>query len=201
MKSITLLSLATFLAACDSDVTVFGGGGQGEGNGPSTGGAPPSAGGQSSNGGSSTSDGGASTSDGGASAQGGGTVVVDGGGPSMGGAPPSTTINCGMTSCDAATQQCCGTQGGASCIDIGDDCPGVVLSCSSAANCTGDDVCCLSGSGPGDAEAVCAPQCKGGGGPGGGSIQLCQDSAECPPNIDCVEIFGGFFACDPGFGP
>jgi len=176
MKSIGALSFTVLLVACDGDVTVFGGGGQGEGNGPSTGGAPPNIGGQSSNGGDSVN-GGASTSDGGASAVGGGTVIVDGGGPSTGGAPPGNTINCGMTMCDAATQQCCGTQGGASCIDTGSDCPGVVLNCSSAANCSGGDVCCLTGSGPQDAEASCAPTCEGGG-PGGG-LQLCADSAEC----------------------
>jgi hypothetical protein len=197
MKNLSALCFSMLLVACDSDVTVFGGGGQGEGGTPPTGGgSPPSSGGQSSNGGASasggasTSDGGAPTTDGGASGQGGSMGVL------MGGAPPSDTIDCGMTTCDAATEQCCGTMGGASCITTGDPCQGVTLNCSSSANCTNGDVCCVSG-GPGSAEASCAPACEDPPGPVG-PIQLCADSAECPPGIDCVEI-SGFTVCDPGF--
>jgi len=198
MKSITSLVSLSFclLAACDGEVNVFaGGGGQGTGNAPPTGGSPPAAGGASSDGGGS--------SDGGASAQGGASVFggfsAQGGSSSQGGAPPSDVIDCGEMACDAATQVCCGTQGGVSCIDIGDPCQGVTLSCTSAANCEGTQICCLTG-GMGSASSECADECEGGGGPGGG-LQLCATSAECPPDIECVDVFGGFTACDPGFGP
>ena len=197
MKSAATVLAVAILTACGGDVTVNPDGGGGDGSG-----AAPTNGGASSDGGSvANSVGGGNVSTGGASAQGGSSSTANGGSSAQGGAGTGggtgEVINCGMISCDAATEQCCGTQQGTSCIATGDPCQGITLDCSSAANCDNGQICCLTG-GMGMASAQCADMC-GGGGPGGG-LQLCAENAECPPGIDCVEVFGGFTACDPGFG-
>jgi hypothetical protein len=121
-----------------------------------------------------------------------------------GGQPPQTdasatdasspnTLACGAATCTLPGEECCITQAGASCIAKGATCQGGTLSCTSKANCTGNNVCC-GRFGGGGGSATCAPSC-GGGGPGGGAIQLCATSAECTGGTRCMDSFGGLRIC------
>jgi hypothetical protein len=118
----------------------------------------------------------------------------DAGGPTSvdAGGPVTTTISCGNTTCDGATQECCvglmGGGGGATCVSQG-SCAGISLACTSAANCASGDVCCISLGGGG---ASCATSCSGG---MGGNYQLCSTDAECPAGDTCQTTPFGVSIC------
>ena len=150
------------------------------------------------------------------------------GGPTTGPTPPKSTapIACGGASCDGATQECCITVGGgpggggstssaggpptdptsATCTPKGKCGGDIALSCSSAASCTGGQVCCanLNADAP---TAKCQPACGAGGGTGGGgggqggTAQLCASDKECPKGRTCQDSQAGFKFCRrPGGG-
>jgi len=143
------------------------------------------------------SDGGGPT-DGGLPTDGGVVVVdaspVDAGGPTDGGG--AGTIDCGMMTCNAATEQCClggGPGGGtATCIAIGDTCMGVASDCDGPEDCGAGQVCCASRDSSGGFGARCADSC-GGGGTIGGGFELCHDAMDCSDRADmcCPLAFGG----------
>ncbi len=115
--------------------------------------------------------------------------------PRDGSVPPSPSvdgsvavISCGTASCNAASQECCVTQGGAACIAKGDDCQGGTLSCSGKASCAGASVCCAQFNGS-TGGASCQPSCAP------GTIQLCGTNAECTAPATCQAVFGGFKTC------
>jgi hypothetical protein len=175
--------------------------GSGEGSGGSgDGGATPGVGGGAGVGGESP------TGGGGLGPGSGGFGPGSGGfGPGSGGAGGTTgsgepPIACGQAECDPATEICCATFNGASCIDAGDDCQGAAILCTSAANCGDGEVCCGTFGG-GSGQASCTSEPCGEDGPMSG-IQLCASDAECPPDRPCVEAPGGvgIMYCDAGFG-
>lgn len=60
----------------------------------------------------------------------------------------------------------------------------VSIGCSSAANCSGGEVCCFGANGAGGGGgATCQSTCMG--------IQICQSSAECTTPGDQCQTFGG----------
>jgi hypothetical protein len=114
----------------------------------------------------------------------------------------STAINCGTTTCNSATEQCClGFNGTASCVAEGEACPGggLSLSCTGSSNCSDGEVCC-GNIGGGSASATCQPSCGGGGGFGGGGLQLCNSDADCPTNETCRDTPFGISLCRPQHG-
>lgn len=133
------------------------------------------------------------SSEGGGSGDGG---FGEGGSVGQGGAGGSgiEPFLCGEVEC-ADDEQCCGSQGGVNCVGADEPCQGPVLTCQSAANCEGDQICCLEG-GFQDAHSVCADACEAG---PGGPLQLCETADECPPDVACMEVFGGFKVCTNGF--
>lgn len=205
MKNAPLLFVFALATGCGSSVDVADSSGTGAASG-STGGASASGGdgsgaGSSSGGnGSATggsSDGGTGSGDGGSTGTGGAGAGATGGSGS--GGSPDTPIACGAEVCDPATEICCASMQGTSCIGAADVCQGATLNCTSAANCPANEVCCAQFNGM-SAEATCVATC-GGMGPGGG-IQLCADTSECPVDTTCEMGFGGFMVCQPdGFGP
>ena len=172
--------------------------------GSSTGGSSAgSSGGGSNSGGSGGSGASGSSSSGGSEgssgSSGGAQGSSSGGGPSSGGlidGGTSGTIPCGATTCSAATDQCCVQIGGgisAACSPKGVPCPGVSVACSSAANCSTGESCCLA-LGLGGGGAVCQSACTPG--LGGLIIQLCSTTAECPAGQVCTATAAfGFRAC------
>jgi hypothetical protein len=80
--------------------------------------------------------------------------------------------------------------GAASCVAKGQCTNGAVAMCTSAASCSGGDVCCVSlGGGTGGAptgaggySVTCKKTC------GTGGLQLCAANAECGPGVTCQAI-------------
>jgi hypothetical protein len=67
--------------------------------------------------------------------------------PPLDAPPPSDgstpgIIECGTTTCNAATQQCCVTWQGASCIAKGAQCQGIVATCDGPEDCNPGQICC-----------------------------------------------------------
>jgi hypothetical protein len=99
------------------------------------------------------------------------------------GPPPITTINCGNTTCNSQSQQCCITQQGSSCVAPGKCNNGIALSCTGSANCSNGQLCCAT-LGGGAASAKCASTC----GNPPQAIQICQKKSECKPNQNCIAV-------------
>ena len=107
----------------------------------------------------------------------------------------SGSVQCGLTTCDAATAQCCAQigLGGAftgTCSPKSAPCPGLVtLACTSSTNCPSGDQCCLSVvlGGPAGlgAMATCETACGQGGPNGSLLLQLCATDAECSSGKTC----------------
>lgn len=188
MRAVVLLFGSMLIAGCGSTVTGFGGSGgsgstaDGSGGGSTTG---------------SGNEGGAETAGGGGAEP---TTTTTTNSAGAGGGSTEAPISCGDQSCDANTEQCCVNMQGGSCIPINDNCMGLSLSCSSAATCPGDGVCCTEGSFQ-NLTTKCMDECPMGrpGPGGGGSFQLCADDEECLNDEPCEDAFGGFKVCG-GFG-
>jgi hypothetical protein len=109
--------------------------------------------------------------------------------------PPSTPasgpVACGGSTCDARTQDCCLTLGGGRCVPNGACVGPLSLSCESAKNCEGGDVCCIEVGG-GSLTAACRPSCGGGRGP---HVQVCRSDAECTHGTRCQRTPLGFGFC------
>jgi hypothetical protein len=112
------------------------------------------------------------------------------GGPDGGGGATGS-ITCGEARCDSATQDCCVSFQGASCGPRG-SCTGASLSCSSAASCPDNEVCCVELQG--QISAACAPAC-------GSGVQLCASDRECPSGLACRTNALGYDTCAPTGGP
>lgn len=106
---------------------------------------------------------------------------------SVDGGPPEGGILCGGDYCDSASEQCCASFGGVSCVAKGACTGGTTLDCSSSASCGFGEVCCFGGLGGGTPTATCQLFCAG--------IQLCATSAECGPMRTCQPTFGGYRIC------
>jgi hypothetical protein len=138
-----------------------------------------------------------------------GTVIADAGAPVDAGKTDSgskgSSISCGMTTCDSATQECCVSASGmgvsSACTKKGACKGAVTLSCSDGKACAAGQVCCLVLDMTGG-ESTCAKSCGGGGG-GGGSAILCSADSECPMGQTCRESrIPGVKICAPaGGGP
>jgi hypothetical protein len=98
-----------------------------------------------------------------------------------------------MQTCDVATEECCLTTIGASCVSTG-ACNGAALSCTDSANCTSGEVCCAELRG-GPPKATCAATC------GGGGVVLCNTSADCPNMESCDPTPLAVKVCRGGGGP
>jgi hypothetical protein len=88
-------------------------------------------------------------------------------------------IECGNTTCDAATQQCCVTFQGASCIARGAQCQGAVATCDGPEDCGGTTpICCgrTNGSNRG-LRCSSANQCNG--------ARVCHLDADCASGQKC----------------
>jgi hypothetical protein len=104
---------------------------------------------------------------------------------------PVANITCGMTTCDASSQDCCVTMAGAKCAARG-TCSGfgAALSCSSPKSCPAGNVCCFRASGTGGA-AKCESSCMG----GRTTFPLCETDADCTGGTRCQSLFGGLRGC------
>lgn len=140
-----------------------------------------------------------------------GTVVVDAGKPVEAGTTDTGTkgssIACGMTTCNSATDECCVSASGmgvsSSCTKKGACKGAVTLACSDAKACAAGQVCCLTLDMTGG-ESTCAKSCGGGGPGGGGSAILCSADSECPMGQTCrMSRIPGVKICAPpgGGGP
>ncbi len=118
---------------------------------------------------------------------------------STGSGPTNPQFECGLEFCQVDAQECCISMQGAGCVDAGSDCPGPLLGCSDATNCTGGEVCCWRGGFDGEAE--CRDTCGDGQGPGGGGIQLCATDEECLNGEPCQQTNLGVSVCGDFGGP
>ena len=100
--------------------------------------------------------------------------------------PGDSGITCGASTCNAATQDCCASFTGLTCVAKGTCAGGGTLSCSDSTSCPKGQVCCF-GAGGGAPSAKCASTC--------GGIQLCKTSLECKFPQTCQPVFGGFRIC------
>ena len=110
--------------------------------------------------------------------------------PAMGGTGNVTPISCGDEICTTETQSCCAGLAGLSCVPKGESCEGAVLGCTINADCTGNDICCISITGSVDAASSCKARCDNMG--TGRDRQLCQTDDECrmPFRFCTPTIFG-----------
>jgi hypothetical protein len=135
----------------------------------------------------------------------GGTIAVGGAGPfpeggeagtgvgaaaGQGGTGNVTPISCGNEICTAETQSCCAGLAGLACIPKGQSCEGAVLGCTLNADCSGNDICCISITGSVDAASSCKARCDNMG--MGRDRQLCQSDDECrmPFRFCTPTVFG-----------
>lgn len=150
-----------------------------------------------------------------------GTVVADGGtgAGAEAGAPggSATALSCGTASCVIPSESCCLTEAGGtfsfSCV-VGSSCPGAAsdaggngtgqngdtatLKCTSAANCAGGTVCCVSAVNSG-VTSECKTSCGG----GGDTAQLCDPASAtpgCPAAEPCSSKDIGDWGLPPTFG-
>ena len=122
-------------------------------------------------------------------AQGGAGVAGSG---AAGGAD-SAPITCGSRVCNAVRETCCVTVAGFACIPEEDACGGAILSCGAAADCSGDDVCCLRVLGEVGSSSACKSSCRGMG--PDRERQLCRTDEECAGNRRCRDTVFGISVC------
>ena len=117
----------------------------------------------------------------------------DGGVGDAGG--PGGPISCGNGVCNAPAETCCVTFNGQTlnetCTPAG-QCSGASFDCSGAESCPNGEVCCGHFTQQSQS-ASCAPKCQG----GFQNPQICETSAECPPNLTCQQSPFGFKVCRP----
>lgn len=111
-----------------------------------------------------------------------------------GGSVSVTPIVCGDQTCNAKTQSCCAGLSGLNCVGKGQACDGAVLGCTVNANCSGNDVCCISITGDINQASSCKARCDNMG--TGRDRQLCQADDEClPPFRFCTPTIFGVNIC------
>ncbi|MBI2390468.1 MAG: hypothetical protein HYV09_12840 [Deltaproteobacteria bacterium] len=151
----------------------------------------------------SPADGAATAEDGAVIAEDGAVIAEDGAViEGDGGASPTDVgskaggIRCGTATCDSATQVCCATFSGSSCVAKG-TCGGASLACSDPSSCAPGQVCCASGGpGGGGGSTRCQTTCSG--------AVLCATDADCRSGQRCVAAAGGYRVCrnpPPDGGP
>lgn len=124
----------------------------------------------------------------------GGTIGVGGiggvGVAGAGGGVNVTPISCGDDICNADKENCCAGLAGLACVGKNQSCEGAVLGCTLNADCTGNDICCISITGDASAASSCKARCDSRG--MGGDRQLCQTDDECrmPFRFCTATIFG-----------
>lgn len=109
------------------------------------------------------------------------------------GEPNPPDVTCGGDKCDAATESCCVSVGGFACIANTRACNGAVLDCTSADDCAGGAVCCLTFTSPTGSASVCKDRCSGMN--QDSERQLCSTDAECMGNRRCVPTVFGVSVC------
>ena len=109
------------------------------------------------------------------------------------GEPNLPDVACGNERCDAATEVCCASVGGFGCISNTKTCNGAVLDCTSADDCAGSDVCCLSFTAPTGSASSCKDRCVGMN--TDRERQLCSNDAECMGNRSCIATIFGISVC------
>lgn len=190
----------------DGDDVTSGSGGKGSLGGSGLGGTRPGKGGTPSAAGAAI--GGSSTGTGGAAATGGVGGKVIGGAAGVGGAvtggvageagsgaagEPNQPVTCGNEVCDGSRESCCVSVGGFACISKQRACNGAVLDCTSASDCPGADVCCLSFTSPSGSASTCKDRCVGMN--QDLERQLCSTDAECLGNRRCTATVFGVSVC------
>jgi hypothetical protein len=180
-----------------------GSGGAGSGGAsPGKGGAPSTGGGKAIGGSGVAGSGTGGIVGGGGSGTGGSSVggmPIGGkstGGASMGGAagePNDPGVTCGSEVCDAGTQRCCAGVAGFACVANNQACNGAVLDCTTANDCSGNEVCCLTFASSDSSASVCKDQCAGMG--AGRERQLCSTDEECSGNRSCFMTVFGVSVC------
>lgn len=122
-----------------------------------------------------------------------GTPVDTGSTPADTMAPPAdaptmtTSMKCGLTTCDSASQECCITAGIGVCTTKGGTCAGARYSCTSKSNCAAGEVCCVSGAGTGGAS--CTASCPS-------DSTTCASNADCSGKLKrCVDVGSGIKFC------
>lgn len=198
LSSASLLAATLLVIGCGAKVQFDGE--SATGGGSADGGSTSSAGNGSNNGGNGSGNGSANGGSGSTQTAGGGTTTNTTGGSSAQGGSSSSSgvveLPCGNTVCDAGTQSCCLTQNGEFCVGADEGCPGIELTCTGAANCGANELCCLVGSmGNIGSECVADAECPNGPGPGNNGVQLCESSAECPQGKVCEPNMFGVLRC------
>lgn len=100
-------------------------------------------------------------------------------------------IQCGaMGPCDSATQVCCATRTGRTCVTVG-SCTGDSIACSGSNSCPAGsgDVCCEGLAANGTVRTRCATACPA------GSPQLCTTAADCKDGDACRRGPDGYAVC------
>ncbi len=121
----------------------------------------------------------------------GGTIAVGGVGVAgAGGGVNVTPISCGDDICNADKENCCAGLAGLACVGKNQSCEGAVLGCTLNADCTGDDICCISITGDASAASSCKARCDSMG--MGRERQLCETDDECrmPFRFCTATVFG-----------
>jgi hypothetical protein len=148
-------------------------------------------------------DGGIIVKDGGPIQNDSGPIQVDASPPPLDAGPPPLPdagplpgqIQCGTSTCDAQTQVCCVTFNGQTvnetCTAQG-QCNGAALSCTSAASCPPNEVCCATLTQT-QQSSQCQNQCQG----GFQHPQLCATDGECPQGQTCKNSPFGLKVCRP----
>lgn len=199
LNAASLLAATLLVIGCGAKVQFDGE--SATGGGSADGGSTSSAGNASSNGGSGSGNGSANGGSSSTQTAGGGTTTStsNGGSSAQGGGSSSSGvvgIPCGNSVCDSAGQACCLTQNGDFCVGLDEGCPGIELTCTGAATCGSNELCCLVGSmGNIGSECVADAQCPNGPGPGNNGVQLCESSAECPQGKVCEPNMFGILRC------
>jgi hypothetical protein len=118
----------------------------------------------------------------------GGSGTAAGGRMGSAGAPSVPKITCGSEICNADAESCCFT-GGFHCIAKGKACGGAVLGCTTRADCSNGEVCCLSITGDVAEASSCQASCSVG---TSRDRQLCDVASDCerPLRYCTPTVFG-----------
>lgn len=100
----------------------------------------------------------------------------------------TSSMKCGLVTCNNGTQDCCITAGVGVCTTKGGTCAGSRYSCTSPSNCAAGQVCCTSGAGTGGASCTASGSCP--------TAHLCDSNADCSGKLkNCTAIGGGIKVC------